>query len=203
LRAEVPVDRDRLRAEVLGANEQMEHLVRDLLVLAAADASGPALPSPPVDLDQLVLEEVARARAGASVPIDATEVSAAPARADADDVRRIVRNLLDNALAHAEHRVLLTVRLEETEACLDVVDDGAGVVAEDRERIFDRFYRADTARSREGASSGLGLAIARTLARRQGGEVRLVPGPAPGAHFRLSLPALAGTRPADRALLAD
>lgn len=180
------IDAGRLRAEVLGATSQMERLVRDLLVLAAADET-PSDPPRPVDLDQLVLEEAARARAG-TVGIDTSQVSAAPVRGYADDLRRVVRNLLDNAVEHAVARVSLALAIDGVRVHLDVIDDGPGVPQEHRDKIFDRFYRADTARTpREG--SGLGLAIARTLAERSHGVLGVV-AEAPHGHFRLTLPLL-------------
>jgi signal transduction histidine kinase len=186
LRDPAAVDVDRLRAEVLGTTGEMERLVRDLLDLAAADEVEPRAPSP-FDLDGLVLEEAIRARGG-SVVIDTSQVSAAPVRADADDVRRIIRNLLDNATEHAHGRVELLLDTDGDRVRLDVVDDGPGVGDEHRDLIFDRFYRADGARSRDGGS-GLGLAIARVLADRAGGELCLVTSSS-GGHFRLVLPAL-------------
>jgi signal transduction histidine kinase len=71
---------------------------------------------------------------------------------------------------------------------LDVVDDGPGIAPEERERVFERFYRADPARTRRDGS-GLGLAIARGLAERSGGSVVVVPGDERGGHLRLTLPA--------------
>ena len=88
-------------------------------------------------------------------------------------MRRIVRNLLENAVAHATQVVEVVVGVEPDLATLDVVDDGPGIDPGDRERVFDRFYRADAARSR-GGGSGLGLAIARGLAGRSGGDVRVL-----------------------------
>lgn len=190
------IDADRLRSEVLAATADMERLVDDLLVVASMDAgtsSAPAL----MDLDSLVLEEAARARTSGSIEIDTSAVSAAPAYANPGDVRRVVRNLLDNAVAHARTRVVLTVESADDPpaagadgwAQLLVADDGPGVPEEHRERIFDRFYRAEAARSR-GGGSGLGLSIARGLAERNGGRVDLVAA-GPGATLRLLLPVAA------------
>ena len=185
------VDLALLGRDLLTTTGEMEQLVSDLLFLAAAD-SGTSVPAPTaVDLEDVVLEEVARARTGAHVRIDTSAVSAAPTRASRDEVRRIVRNLLDNALAHATTGVELRVGVEEGSARLDVVDDGAGVDADDRERIFERFYRGDRARSRHATGSGLGLAIARTLAQRNGGALALADD-APGGHFVLRLPGTGG-----------
>ena len=124
---------------------------------------------------------------GSGVAVDTPRVSAAPAWASPDDVRRIVRNLLDNATTHAGSRVDLVVDAEDAWARLDVVDDGPGVPPAHRERIFDRFHRADPARPHD-AGSGLGLAIARALAEAAGGRLDLLPSP-DGAHLRLLLPA--------------
>lgn len=178
-------DVETLSREALGANAEMERLVGDLLVLASADA-GVTADAAPIDLDEIVLEEATRARPGTRAEIDTRQVSAAPAYAVPGDVRRVVRNLVENAAEHAHSRVELVVRLDHQVAMLDVVDDGDGIAPEDRERIFDRFYRADAARAR-GAGSGLGLSIARSLARRSGGEVEALDR-ADGAHLRLTLP---------------
>jgi signal transduction histidine kinase len=176
---------ERLRAEVLHANAEMEGLVADLLLLASLDAGTDARPAL-LDLDELVLEEAARARVSTSVSIETAQVSAAPAYAAPADVRRIVRNLLDNAVAHAATTVALRVGVDGRRARLDVVDDGPGVPSEHRDRVFDRFHRVDGART-QGGGSGLGLAIARGLAERAGGRLELLDSPA-GAHLRLLLP---------------
>ena len=185
LRDPAAVDADLLRAEVLGASAEMERLVGDLLVLASLDA-GTAPHPVAIDLDELALEEAARARVGAAVGIDTAGVAPAPAYADPADVRRIVRNLLDNATAHAAARVWVRVDVEGRYARLDVVDDGPGVPPEHRQRVFERFHRVDPARSHVGGS-GLGLAIARGLAERAAGRLDLLDSPT-GAHLRLILP---------------
>ena len=179
------VDVSELGSEVLADTDTMERLVQDLLVLASVDDGAPPA-STLLDLDELVLEEAVRARLGASVTIDTSAVSGAPAYAPADDVRRIVRNLLDNAVAHASTCVRLRVDVDGPWARLDVVDDGPGVPVEHRERVFDRFHRVEVARP-HGSGSGLGLAIARSLAERAGGRVDLLDSPG-GAHFRVLLP---------------
>jgi signal transduction histidine kinase len=188
------IDVDRLRGEVLGATADMERLVSDLLTVARIDAGTTSVPAL-MDLDSLVLEEAARARTSAKVQIETTGVSAAPAYANPDDIRRVARNLLDNAVAHARSRVVLTVDNIDPDvsgngvgswACLMVADDGPGVPVDDQARIFDRFYRAESARPRDGGS-GLGLSIARGLAERNDGLLNLVEAPA-GTAIRLLLP---------------
>ncbi|MBA2954059.1 HAMP domain-containing protein [Nocardioides sp. MAH-18] len=190
LRPAGDVDRDRLRSDVLGPTSDMERLVRDLLVLAELDADAGTQPAA-IDLDELVLEEATRARAGSTVRIETGQVSGAPARANPDDARRIVRNLLDNAVTHAATTVRLVVDVDDDQVRLDVIDDGAGIPADHREKVFDRFYRADGARAR-GSGSGLGLAIARGLAERNGGRLELLESTS-GTHLRLLLPVQPGT----------
>ena len=177
-----------LRSEVLGATAQMEQLVDDLLVLATAD-EGPPVRATAVDLDAVVLEEATRARNATDKIVDTTRVSAGPVRANAGELRRIVRNLLDNACSNARTRVELRVAVVGEEVVLDVLDDGSGVPAADRELVFERFQRGDPARSRRVPGTGLGLPIARSLAERIGGRVELAED-GPGTRFRLTLPLL-------------
>jgi signal transduction histidine kinase len=180
------VDVGPLCAEVLAATSDMERLVGDLLVVASLDAEARSQPAL-IDLDSLVLEEAARARTIGRADVDTSGVSAAPACANADDVRRVVRNLLDNAVAHARERVVVTVDDAAGRARLVVADDGPGVAPEQRDRIFDRFYRGEESRSRPGGGSGLGLSIARGLAERNGGRVDLLDTDS-GAALQLLLP---------------
>ena len=102
---------------------------------------------------------------------------------------RAVRNLVDNAVEHARTQVALTVQSLGDEAELLVADDGPGIPPEHRERIFERFYRAEAARSPDGGN-GLGLSIARGLAERNRGRVELAEADR-GATLRLRLPATA------------
>ena len=187
-------DLGRLTGDLLGTTAEMEHLVRDLLFLAAADSGAAPAPRAPLDLEDVVLEEAQRIREANGIQLDTTQVSAAPAFANRAEVQRIVRNLLDNALGHAQARVELRVTSTDSGARLDVVDDGPGVPPEERERIFDRFHRGDSSRSRHASGSGLGLAIARTLAERNGGSLELAHG-GPGARFVLLLPGVDRTIP--------
>ncbi len=191
---------------------RLERLARDLLLLARAEGrdaagrpvrpppSGPALSGPPpadlplVDLDAIVLDEARRLPVPPGVVLDTRGVSAAPVRGRAEDLARLVRNLLENAAAHASSRVTLT--LSETAApdhadartVLTVVDDGPGVPPELEGRVFERFVTGSGAR-RVGEGTGLGLAIARALAVQHGGRLSLDGSSAAGAVFRLELPA--------------
>ena len=175
-----------LARDLLAGTAEMERLVQDLLFLAADDDGAPPPPLVPLDLDDLVLEEATRLRPATGVRVDTTGVSAAPVRGDRAELRRLVRNLLENGARHAATAVTVGTRVEGDAVLLDVRDDGLGVDPLDAERVFDRFHRGDPARSR-GEGTGLGLAIARTIARRHDGDLVLLPDGA-GAHFALRLP---------------
>jgi signal transduction histidine kinase len=183
------IDPELLRRDVLGATGEMERLVDDLLVLAAADEGAPADTSA-VDLDAIVLEEAARARHSGSAVLDTSRVSAGPVRGNPSELRRVVRNLLDNAVTHAGSCVELRLDSHDGHVVLEVMDDGPGVPEDEREQVFERFHRGDPARTRGAPGTGLGLAIARSLAERAGGRLELLDG-GPGARFRLTLPLLA------------
>ncbi len=95
---------------------------------------------------------------------------------------------MTNAQRHARSRITVTTRTEGDWAVLEVADDGNGVPAAERERIFERFVRLDDARSRDEGGAGLGLAIARDVAARHGGTLTVDEAPGGGARFVLRLP---------------
>nr|WP_199701023.1 sensor histidine kinase [Jiangella rhizosphaerae] len=117
-----------------------------------------------------------------------------------DRLRQVVANLVGNAVAHTPpgSPVRIGVGTLDGRAVLDVVDEGPGMTAEQAGRVFDRFYRANRSRERSsGASAGLGLSIARSLARAHGGDVELRTRLGEGARFRLTLPLLDRARRED------
>jgi len=173
--------------DVLDETLHMQRLVDDLLTLAALDE--PSTPSrhDVLDLDEFVLTEVRRLRTRGKVTIDARGVRAAQTTGDAASLGRAIRNLLDNAERHAAEMVTVSVDENNSEIRIIVSDDGPGVAAADRERIFQRFARADESRSRHDGGRGLGLAITRDIAAAHGGTVGLEDSAA-GATFVISLP---------------
>jgi signal transduction histidine kinase len=163
-----PVTED-LRAEVL----RMSRLVEDLLVLARLDAdSRPTATPSPVPLRPLVLDVAGRFD-GARVPVSTSGVRPAVVRGQPDELRRALSNLLDNAVRHAASAVEVTAYVDGPHVVLTVSDDGTGIPAAERERVFERFTRLDDARDRDAGGSGLGLAIVRELIRNNGGDIRL------------------------------
>jgi signal transduction histidine kinase len=166
----------------------MQRLVDDLLLLARADTDGRDGELAPTRLDAVVAAEVARARRGSPVALDAGSLTAVTVASDPPELRRVVANLLDNATRHAHSRVLVTVTDDGGAAQLTVTDDGPGVPADQAERIFERFARLDAARSAADGGTGLGLAIAREIAERHRGTLVLDTGHRGGARFVLRLP---------------
>ena len=161
-----------LPAELLVDVERLSRLVEDLLLLARADADtrGPAR-TVRVEVGVL-LAEVAE-RTPARVPVAVRPGSPVVVLADPEELGRVLQNLVDNAVRHAGSAVELAAEADDGHARLVVLDDGPGLPPEERERVFERFTRRDDARSRDVGGTGLGLPIARELAARAGGTVRL------------------------------
>ena len=168
----------------------MERLVRDLLFLARADDPGAGASHAPVDLDDVVRTEVERIRARARSRIVASPVAAVEVSGSADQLGRVIRNLLENADRHAESRVTVELHRTDGTAVIVVADDGAGVPAADQERIFERFTRLDNSRSRATGGAGLGLAIAKEIVEAHRGRI-VVESDSRGARFVVRLPATA------------
>ncbi|MEH1012941.1 ATP-binding protein [Micromonospora sp. CPCC 206060] len=184
--------------DLLADTERLSRLVNDLLLLARLDDAGsrPLARSAPVDLAELVAAVAARYPSPpvrVRVPDHPVWTLGAP-----DELVRIVANLLDNAVRHAAGKVRLTVEAGVSVGkkvtggpggptgaggrgvsgrvavhLVTVTDDGPGIPAQDRARVFDRFTRLDDARARDAGGTGLGLAIVRDLVHRHGGVVEL------------------------------
>jgi signal transduction histidine kinase len=166
---------------------RMQALVEDLMGLARIDELRPgALPCAEIDLDDVVRSEGKR--------IEDAEVSlaqVAPVRMMANEraLRRVVRNLLDNAIRYGAGRISIELAAHGEDAFLTIEDDGPGIPREDRKRIFDRFTRLESSRSRDGGGSGLGLALAKGLIDAHGGDIRVEDGShLGGARFAIRLP---------------
>lgn len=203
-------DWPRLAGDVHREATRLGRLVDELLILSRMDGSGPPGRAEQVDLDELVLQEVEAVRARGQVSVDLTPFSPARLRGRQEELRRIVRNLLDNAERHARSRI--SVALSTTSAPqsttedamsatgdvveLVVSDDGAGIPEADRERVFDRFHRLQAARDRDSGGTGLGLSIIRDIASAYGGRAWIADAEG-GAEVHVRLPLSAPSRPAD------
>ncbi len=175
---------------------RMGLLVEDLLLLARMDQERPLRPAP-VELRVLAVDAVQAARVVA--PDRRIELVVAPnagelvVRGDDERLRQIINNLMGNALAHTPAGTPVELRLASSgsEAVVEVVDHGPGLDAEQQNRVFERFYRADSARTRRAdghVSTGLGLAIVAALVAAHDGKVEVESRPGEGATFRVWLP---------------
>jgi signal transduction histidine kinase len=177
-------------AQVVGREGvRLQDLVDDLLLLARLDESASPMRHEEVDLDDVVLADAARLReATTRVQVDTSTVGAGRVLGDARSLERSVRNLSDNAARHAASRVSFSLAELDGQVTLRVDDDGPGIPAEERERVFERFERLDDARDRGSGGSGLGLPIVRSVVRAHGGEITLVESPLGGLRAEIRLP---------------
>jgi signal transduction histidine kinase len=172
---------------VLAEQQRMQRLVEDLLLLARADEHVP-LAREAVDLDDLAFEEGHRLRSTTSKRVDTSGVSAARVHGDTDALRRMFRNVGENAARHASSRVDINLAERGREVVLTVDDDGPGIPEAERDRVLQRFVRLDEARSRDEGGSGLGLSIVDGVVRAHGGTVSIGQSPLGGARITVRLP---------------
>jgi signal transduction histidine kinase len=165
--------------------DRVQSIVTDLLLLARLEASTRAVIEK-VDLRALILTEVAhrvdRREFNCHLDPEVT-VDAVPSQ-----IARMLTNLFDNAQRHATHSIRIDLRRTGDSAELTIADDGEGIAQADRERIFHRFVRLDSARSRDRGGTGLGLAIARGIASAHNGSLHVEDSAFGGACFILRIP---------------
>ena len=185
-------EREEATREAAAEARRLARLVADLLALARADAGMP-LRRGPVELDRVLMEVVGEARhfaTGQQLEIDGLEPSTITG--DADRIKQLLLILVDNAVRYTlpGGRVSLGLARGEGAAKFVVRDTGIGIPPEELPRVFERFYRADPARSRDPGGTGLGLPIARWIAEQHGGTLELESAPGRGttATVRLPLP---------------
>ncbi len=166
-----PIDSETVSTLLLPEAQRLRDLVDDLLLLARADESGGLRPSlEEVDLDDIVNDEVTRLDLTTDLEISATVLPVRVA-GDRDQLGRVVRNLCDNAVRHADSAVSVTMVVDPESVTVRVADDGPGIPpVDDRARVFDRFVRLDDSRDRRGGT-GLGLSIVDEIVRAHHGTV--------------------------------
>ena len=179
-----------LAADLLADLTRLSTLVEDLLLLARAGSDTSHHPPVRESLDvRALLVATADRYTGARVPVSVADGPVVYANVNSEELRRVLANLVDNAVRHAGSNVALAVRAEGGGAVLTVVDDGPGIPADERERVFERFARLDDARDRDAGGTGLGLAIVRELLHRSGGSISLQDNPSgPGLTAEVHLP---------------
>ena len=175
---------------VLAEDLRMQRVVEDLLLLARADEHTLELRNRPVDVDDLVFDEARRLRESTSLRIDVAAVSAGRVEGDPAALRRLLRNLGDNAARHARARIAFGLSESDGEVVFGIDDDGPGVPEADRERVFERFVRLDAARARDAGGSGLGLAIVAEVVAAHHGHVAMAGSPLGGTRVEIRLPRL-------------
>ena len=189
-----PKDAKKL-ASIASATTQLSHLAQDLLFLARAEADAftPAREWKPVSLDKLLqnlvelFEPIAHDKKITLKYQFATTVSV---MGDDAQLTRLMSNLLENALQYtpSEGRVVVTLTKHNRSALVNVQDTGIGIEREQLPFVFDRFWRADKARTRREGGTGLGLAIAQTIAQRHGGKITVSSQVGVGSCFQVRLP---------------
>ncbi|QHC57495.1 HAMP domain-containing sensor histidine kinase [Rathayibacter sp. VKM Ac-2760] len=182
-------ERERLSVHVVRESLRAGRLIQDMLLMARLD-EGLALDARPLDAGAVAAAAIERQLLRGEGPaiVLHRDDAAPPAHADADRLGQIIGNLLENAARFARSRIDVTLAHTDDRVTVTVDDDGPGVPEADRDRVFDRLVRLDDARNRADGGSGLGLPIARGLARALGGDLVCLPGAA-GARFRVLLPA--------------
>ncbi len=173
--------------DLLGQVDRLGGLVDDLLALARLDEAAPLHRRASVDLDELVFDAVRPLRGVLPVTLDTSAVGAGLVHGDPELLARIVGNLLSNAVRHARSTVTVRLRTVDEHVHLVVSDDGPGIPAHERERVFERFHRLQTDRGRGSGGSGLGLAIVHDAVRAHAGQV-WVDDVGPGAAVHVVLP---------------
>lgn len=182
------LDRMLISETLLPEAERMQALVDDLLLLARVDEKELPLRITEVDLDDLLQREAARVRAADGITL---RPAVHPVRVHADGLQlaRAFRNLVDNAVRHARTTVLIgCAHVDDSTARVVIGDDGPGIAAAERNRVFERFVRLDVDRGRSTGGSGLGLAIVAEIIAAHGGSVAVEDSPAGGAQFTVILP---------------
>lgn len=193
-------DRARFVEVIARHAARMERLVNDLLRLASLESRQEAVDLAPCQVEPLLVgvagdlgPAIERRRQRVEIEV---EPAVATIRTDVAKLQDALRNLLENAVNYSpeERLIRLEARLRDGRAAISVADEGPGIPEPDLERVFERFYRVDKARSRESGGTGLGLSIVKHLVRLLGGRVWAANRPEGGAIVTISLPLEPGSR---------
>ncbi|MGV2952479.1 sensor histidine kinase [Glutamicibacter sp. AGC46] len=187
-------------------SRRLAALVQDIIELSRLQATDAIVQGQEVNIDSVVAEAVDRSHLIAEEKGIAITVGGhleEPILGDADLLMTAIRNLIDNAIRYSPENTTVGVGIRQRDgyAQISVTDQGPGISAEEQERVFERFYRVDSARSRQTGGTGLGLSIVKHVLANHGGEVSLWSQPGHGSTFTLRLP-LADEEPATSNVLA-
>jgi signal transduction histidine kinase len=181
LNAELTID------TLLPEAHRMRKLIEDLFLLARADEQNLLRHTEEMSLDDLAGVEAARARREAGCAVH-TDIRPTRLTGDPSAISRMIRNLVDNAVRHADSCVAIEVGSRNAAATLTVSDDGPGIPPAERTRVFERFVRLDSDRSRSGGGAGLGLAIVAEIVGAHGGTITIGDRPGGGTTMSVELP---------------
>jgi signal transduction histidine kinase len=159
---------------IVREGRRLDTIIDDLFWLARHDEHHVELQRHEVDLDDLLFEEATRVRSMSELTVDTTGVTPTRVLGDPPMLKRMIRNVVDNAMRYATSELRLACGYEGDLAFVRVGDDGDGIDVADSARLFERFARADSARSRFSGGTGLGLAIVTEIVLRHGGSARFV-----------------------------
>ena len=178
---------------ILNESDRMTHIVDDLLTLSRFDSGYSQLnlttfPFADVLEDSYQAIRIEAQRHEHTLILEGEQVLPT-VRADRERVLQVIMNILSNAIKYTPDggRIVMSAGFDPDRVWLEVTDNGIGIPPEDRERIFERFYRVDKARSRESGGTGLGLSIAKEIIRQHEGKLLLVDRPGPGTTLRMEL----------------
>jgi two-component system sensor histidine kinase SenX3 len=183
-------------------------LVQDIIELSRLQGASVSQGGSAVDINAVIAEAVDRSQLPAEskkIQIVVGEPVAATVYGDRDLLVTALRNLIDNAIRYSPEntKVGVGVRSKDGLIAVSVTDQGEGMTPEDQERVFERFYRVDAARSRHTGGTGLGLSIVKHVASNHGGEVTLWSRPGQGSTFTLRLPEMESQDEPDTPVVKD
>lgn len=184
-------DWEQVAATVLAEDQRLADLVSDLLAMARLE-EGVRHPIGEVDLDELIFEQASQVT---PIPVDRSRVGAGRVEGVASELESVVRNLLDNATRHGRTQVRVSLGTVAADGEAPMVrfvveDDGPGIAASQRGRVFERFARLEEGRERDAGGAGLGLALTLRIVEAHGGSIRVDSSELGGAAFIVDLPAV-------------
>jgi signal transduction histidine kinase len=159
---------------VMREGRRLEALIDDLAWLARHDEHRAEHHSADVDLDDVLFDEGRRVRLLTELRVDTTRVQPTRVSADPAMMKRMIRNVVDNAMRYAMEELRFAARYDGDDAVVTVSDDGEGIDVAQSQRYFERFNRSDPARARQSGGTGLGLAIVTEIVQRHGGSAHFV-----------------------------
>ena len=190
-----PEAMERFASRIKSEAKRLEDLVREIINLSRLQGEDPLTDPHPIEMGEVVKEAISQAETNAearNIDVVRSDKREAWVLGDRDQLIMAVHNLIENAINYSPERtkVAIEVKLDDAIVEIDVIDQGIGIKEDDLERIFERFYRVDPARSRETGGTGLGLSIVKHVAQNHGGEVKVWSKVGVGSTFALRLPSI-------------